>query len=122
MVHDTNRIFCSIWPAGINTSAPGTVQWAGGMINWNDPDYKAAGHFYALVSSVSVTCSDSSTEPVNTTSYIYGSNSSASTPSVAFSNESTVNSARASASLDGNWFVWTISYALAFSALGAALF
>lgn len=33
----------SLWPAGINTSAPGTVQWAGGMINWNDPDYQSAG-------------------------------------------------------------------------------
>ncbi|KAI0947732.1 hypothetical protein AcW1_009416 [Taiwanofungus camphoratus] len=38
-----SRIELSLWPAGINTSAPGTVQWAGGMINWNDPDYQSAG-------------------------------------------------------------------------------
>ena len=53
----------SLWPAGINTSAPGTVEWAGGkdlfsfvniehifdlehhagMIDWNHPDYVSAG-------------------------------------------------------------------------------
>ncbi|KAF8889590.1 concanavalin A-like lectin/glucanase domain-containing protein [Infundibulicybe gibba] len=37
-----SRIQLSIWPAGINTSAPGTVEWAGGMISWNDPDYVSA--------------------------------------------------------------------------------
>lgn len=91
------------------------------MINWNDPDYVSAGHFYARVASVTVSCSDPSTEPVNTTSYIYGQNASALTPSVSFSNESTVNSARALMGLDGSWFTWTISCAVAFSMLGAAL-
>lgn len=38
-----SRVQLSLWPAGINTSAAGTVQWAGGMINWNDPDYVSAG-------------------------------------------------------------------------------
>ncbi|THH18730.1 hypothetical protein EW146_g2312 [Bondarzewia mesenterica] len=86
----------SLWPAGINTSAPGTIQWAGGMINWNDPDYKSAGHFYAMVSSVSVQCADPSTPQSDITSYIYGTNSSTMTPSVSFSNESVmVNGARA---------------------------
>ena len=33
----------SLWPAGINTSAPGTIEWSGGLINWNDPDYTSAG-------------------------------------------------------------------------------
>ncbi|KAI0743192.1 concanavalin A-like lectin/glucanase domain-containing protein [Irpex lacteus] len=80
---------------GINSSAPGTVEWAGGMINWDDPDYKSAGHFYALVQSVSVNCTDPTSEPSDTTSYIYGKNGSLDTPTVAFSNKSTVNSARA---------------------------
>lgn len=91
------------------------------MINWNDPDYISAGHFYALVSSVTINCSDSTTEPVNTTSYIFGKNASAMTPSVAFSNKSTINSARALAGLDGSWFTWSISSAVAFSILGAML-
>ena len=83
----------SLWPAGINTSAPGTVQWAGGMINWNDPDYVAAGHFYALVSSVSIECADPTPPASDVTSYVYGSNSSQFTPSIAFSNESTISAA-----------------------------
>lgn len=83
----------SLWPAGINTSAPGTVEWAGGMIDWNDPDYVAAGHFYALVSSVSIECLDPTTPAADVTSYIYGTNSSQFTPSVSFSNESTISGA-----------------------------
>lgn len=35
------RIQLSIWPAGISSMPQGTVQWAGGMINWQDPDYLA---------------------------------------------------------------------------------
>jgi len=34
------RVQLSIWPAGIS-SMQGTVQWAGGMMNWQDPDYLA---------------------------------------------------------------------------------
>ncbi|KAI0266518.1 glycoside hydrolase family 16 protein [Gloeopeniophorella convolvens] len=78
----------SLWPAGISSVAPGTVQWAGGLINWGDPDYKSAGHFYALVKSVDVECADPTPPSTDITSYVYGSNSSALTPSVAFSNQS----------------------------------
>ena len=63
------------------------------MINWDDPDYKSAGHFYALVKSVSVKCADPETPSANDTSYVYESN--ASTPSIAMSNHSTLlNGAR----------------------------
>lgn len=81
----------SIWPAGINTSAQGTIDWAGGMINWNDPDYVAAGHFYALVQSVSVKCADASSNPAGAQSYVYGKNTSAFTPAVDVTNQTTVN-------------------------------
>lgn len=64
------------------------------MIDWSDPDYVAAGHFYALVQSVSITCEDSTTPAAGTTSYVYGKNSSSFTPSVAFSNLTTINGAR----------------------------
>jgi hypothetical protein len=47
-----------------------------------------SGHFYALVKSVDVQCSDPTPPGVNVTSYVYGANSSALTPSVAFSNQS----------------------------------
>ncbi|KAI0319316.1 concanavalin A-like lectin/glucanase domain-containing protein [Amylostereum chailletii] len=78
----------SVWPAGINTSAPGTIEWAGGLIDWTDPEYTAAGHFYALVKSVDIKCADPTTPSANQTSYVYSTNSSTDTPSIAFSNAS----------------------------------
>lgn len=79
-----------MWPAGINTSAEGTIEWAGGMIDWTNSDYTSAGHFYALVSSVTVQCNDQnpSNADANITSYVYGSNSTTMTPDVSFSNKS----------------------------------
>ncbi|KAF9528443.1 glycoside hydrolase family 16 protein [Crepidotus variabilis] len=91
-----SRIQLSIWPAGVEGSPPGTVDWAGGMINWDDPDFKAAGHFYAIVQKVTVKCINAQViDPAaNITSYIYSGNSS-SNPSIVYSNYSTmVNGAR----------------------------
>ncbi|KAG5636834.1 hypothetical protein H0H81_006661 [Sphagnurus paluster] len=85
-----SRVQLSIWPAGIPSSAPGTVEWAGGMINWKDPDYVAAGHFYALVKSVTVKCGDKANRGANMTAYVYGTNLTSQTPSIAFSNQSTL--------------------------------
>ncbi|KAI0346405.1 concanavalin A-like lectin/glucanase [Trametopsis cervina] len=116
-----SRIQLSLWPAGINTSAPGTVAWAGGMINWADPDYKSAGHFYALVQSVNVSCSDPTSEPSDTTSYVYGKNASLDTPAVAFSNKSTVNAAQGLVGLSGDRFAWTIFGVLAASLFGVVM-
>ncbi|KIM91624.1 glycoside hydrolase family 16 protein [Piloderma croceum F 1598] len=87
-----SRMEFSLWPAGINTSAPGTIQWAGGkfyqcMINWNDPDYLANGNrFQIVIESISVVCADS--PPTGSTSYVYGTNTSAG-PSIAYSNAPT---------------------------------
>ncbi|KAI3605291.1 cell wall glucanase [Moniliophthora roreri] len=85
-----SRVQLSIWPAGIEGYPKGTVEWAGGMIDWNDPDYKAAGQFYALVKSIQIQCSDPQPPSPNSniTSYIYGTNSTTDTPSIAFSNAS----------------------------------
>jgi len=83
-----SAIELSIWPAGINGTAEGTIKWAGGLIDWNDPDYQKAGHFYTLIKQVQIQCADTSNPSINQTSYVYGTNTSASTPSVAFSNES----------------------------------
>jgi hypothetical protein len=60
-----------------------------GMINWDDPDYKSAGNFAAYVSSIAIQCGDPSAPSANTTSYVYGSNSSTSTPQISFSGAST---------------------------------
>ena len=56
----------SIWPAGIDSEPQGTIEWAGGLINWNDSDYEAAGHFYTLIKSVSIQCAD----PASPNSYL----------------------------------------------------
>jgi len=88
-----SRVQLSIWPAGITGTPEGTLTWAGGMIDWNDPDYKAAGHFYALVNKVSVKCSTAQAPPPgsNTTSYVYnGSKNQSTTPTIGFSNHSTL--------------------------------
>jgi len=89
-----SRIQLSLWPAGVDTFASGTVEWAGGMIDWSHPDYQAAGRFYAMVKSVSVKCADPQRPGANMTGYIYTGNATAN-PSVAFTNSSTLlNGAR----------------------------
>lgn len=45
----------SLWPAGLPSNAKGTVDWAGGLINWNSP-YMKNGYYYAMVSEVKVDC------------------------------------------------------------------
>ncbi|KAF9225722.1 glycoside hydrolase family 16 protein [Gyrodon lividus] len=96
-----SRIQLSLWPAGISSEPQGTVQWAGGMINWNDPDYVSAGHFYALFQSVSVQCNDPTPPNSSVTSYVYGSNTTTDTPSIAFSNASTINGASSLPGVNG---------------------
>jgi len=83
-----SRVQLSLWPAGIPGAAQGTVEWAGGMINWEDPDYKSAGHFYALVKSVTVKCSNQETG-ADLTSYVYvnGTNGQ---PAVKYTNATTL--------------------------------
>lgn len=113
-----SRIQLSLWPAGINSSAPGTVQWAGGMIDWSNTDYTTAGHFWASVQSVEVVCADPVKPNANITAYVYGANSSTFTPSVSFSNQSTlVNAAGAVASPRGVWAVLGAAAALVVGAL-----
>jgi beta-glucanase (GH16 family) len=85
-----SRVQLSLWPAGIPGSAPGTVDWSGGMINWQDPDYVSAGHFYALVNSVTIKCADPQTVTANTTSYVFSGNRSDTSPTILYTNHSTM--------------------------------
>jgi beta-glucanase (GH16 family) len=52
-----SRIMLSLWPAGLSGNAKGTVEWAGGEIDWNSP-YMQNGYYYARFSEVSVQCYD----------------------------------------------------------------
>jgi len=60
------------------------------MINWNDSDYVSAGHFSTLVKSVTVKCADPDRPGPNMTSYKYGRNTTAETPSIFLSNQTTL--------------------------------
>jgi len=103
------RIQMSIWPAGIPGEPNGTVEWAQGMINWSDPDYEAAGHFYSYVKSVSITCAPlpSGGNSSDATSWIYTANNTKGIPQVFVSNSSTmVNAAQGRAVVGSSMLVW----------------
>ncbi|KAJ7760713.1 concanavalin A-like lectin/glucanase domain-containing protein [Mycena maculata] len=85
-----SRIQLSLWPAGTNASAPGTIQWAGGMINWEDPDYTAAGgHFTSRIKAISVECGDPTPPDAAVQGYVY-SGGTLSNPTIAFTDNSTL--------------------------------
>jgi hypothetical protein len=52
-----SRIMLSLWPAGLPSNEKGTIEWAGGEIDWNSP-YMANGYYYAKFSEVTVECYD----------------------------------------------------------------
>jgi len=52
-----SRVMLSLWPAGLPTNAKGTVDWAGGLIDWNS-DYMQNGAYLAQVQKVNVQCYD----------------------------------------------------------------
>lgn len=64
------------------------------MIDWNDPDYAAAGHFYTIIQSISINCSDpAGSVPASAQSYIYGPNVTTNglqIPAVDASNQTTI--------------------------------
>ncbi|EQK98221.1 cell wall glucanase (Utr2) [Ophiocordyceps sinensis CO18] len=57
------RVQLSIWPGGQASNEKGTIDWAGGEIDWNAPDVQKAGYYYATVSEVSIECYDAKTGP-----------------------------------------------------------
>jgi len=52
-----SRVQLSLWPAGLPTNGEGTIEWAGGLINWDSP-YMQNGYYYAQIEEVSVECYD----------------------------------------------------------------
>lgn len=67
------RVQLSIWPGGLATNGQGTIDWAGGLIDWNSPDIKQDGYYYAQFESVTVDCYNASSAPGTNmhTSYYY---------------------------------------------------
>ncbi len=60
-----SRVQLSLWPAGLPTNAKGTIQWAGGLINWDSP-YMQNGYYYAVVKEVTVECYDPPSDAAST--------------------------------------------------------
>ena len=52
------RVQLSIWPGGASTLAQGTIDWAGGPIDWGSADIKNSGYYYMQIQSVTVQCYD----------------------------------------------------------------
>ncbi|KAK6522954.1 hypothetical protein TWF281_002381 [Arthrobotrys megalospora] len=51
-----SRVQLSLWPGGLATNGQGTIDWAGGLIQWDSDDVKKNGYYYAMVRDVTVEC------------------------------------------------------------------
>lgn len=69
------RVQLSIWPGGASDEAQGTIDWAGGAINWSSTDIQEYGYDFAMVSEVTVECYNATSPPGTNTgvSYYYDS-------------------------------------------------
>ena len=67
------RVQLSLWPAGISKNGQGTVDWAGGLIDWNSQDVKTNGYYYSMVKEVDIQCYDapSGANVTGKKSYVY---------------------------------------------------
>lgn len=45
------RVQFSLWPAGLPQNGKGTIEWAGGLVNWDSP-YMENGYYYAIIDNV----------------------------------------------------------------------
>lgn len=52
------RVQLSLWPAGSSKNGKGTIEWAGGLVDWNSQDVQTNGYYYALFKDVNVECYD----------------------------------------------------------------
>lgn len=53
-----SRVQFSLWPGGASSNSEGTIEWAGGAIDWDADDIVDYGYFYAYVKNVSVEAYD----------------------------------------------------------------
>ncbi|KAI0006379.1 hypothetical protein F4779DRAFT_24485 [Xylariaceae sp. FL0662B] len=51
-----SRVQLSIWPGGAASNGEGTIEWAGGPIDWNSDAIKKDGYYYATVGEVNIEC------------------------------------------------------------------
>lgn len=68
-----SRVQLSLWPGGLESNAQGTIDWAGGVIDWDSQDIQDAGYYYVTIESVSIECYNADSPPGTNkgTSYYY---------------------------------------------------
>lgn len=71
------RVQFSVWPAGSSKNPEGTIQWSGGLIDWDSEDIKKYGYYYAALSEVTIECYNADSAPGTNKgkSYTYQENS-----------------------------------------------
>ncbi|KAJ5960082.1 Glycoside hydrolase family 16 CRH1 predicted [Penicillium vulpinum] len=96
-----SRLQMSLWPAGQPSNAQGTIDWAGGVIDWNSEDIQNAGYDFATVGEVSVECYDPPSDATKkgNNAYIF-TNSAAMEADVAITNNNTVMGSLGATGLD----------------------
>jgi hypothetical protein len=55
------RVQLSLWPGGLPTNGKGTIEWAGGLVDWDSPYMASAGgtkYYYAMFTEVDIQCYD----------------------------------------------------------------
>ncbi|KAI1306641.1 glycoside hydrolase family 16 protein [Xylaria venustula] len=69
------RVQLSIWPGGAASNGQGTIDWAGGPIDWDSDAIKKDKYYYATVGEVSIECYKTDSPPGTNSgkSYTYNS-------------------------------------------------
>ncbi|KAI0541851.1 glycoside hydrolase family 16 protein [Xylaria digitata] len=57
------RVQLSIWPGGAASNGQGTIDWAGGPIDWDSDTIKKDKYYYASVGEVSIECYKTDSAP-----------------------------------------------------------
>jgi beta-glucanase (GH16 family) len=85
------RVQISIWPGGLESNAKGTIDWAGGVIDWNSQEIKDYGYYFATFGEITVECYNAKSAPgTNKGKSYYYNDISATNNTVVDSDKSTI--------------------------------
>lgn len=73
------RVQLSLWPGGLESNGQGTIDWAGGLVNWDSTDIKNNGYYYATFKSVTMSCYNGTSAPGTNSGKSYTYNNDAGT-------------------------------------------
>ncbi|EST10166.1 Glycoside hydrolase, family 16 [Kalmanozyma brasiliensis GHG001] len=104
------RIQFSTWAGGNATNPEGTIEWAGGLIDWDTPEYKEDGYYWQEIKQFNVQCAPLSglnltsvagASGGNVTSFVYTGNNSTTTGEPEFGTSSEALRTLADPAADG---------------------